>query len=931
MSDAGVDTTTNTQRSAKKDAWLGGLGVQPGKYPSQSMTNPPDAGSPPADAGSAPAQAPASTLAPAGSDQQSQQFRAGLEQQLTVIDGHLAYTAEHAEPAKHQPMAAQREALVSAYSIALKQIDPDKPAAGKGAVDKVLGAAKTLAAKVAQFRQVAEKAYNDWQARQPKYDEAGKQIAEMTAWGHAQAPAMQGELDAIKPLLDGRAYVQASAALDKFLPQLKPVYDDYLKQKAAQEQYEPARKELDPRIAAAEVSNFKKLESMQQEFPPAVKAMDDAAGAKNFVQALQIETELTGKVTQYEQALATLQQQKKDYEDAKAAVQSKLDQTLTGPPRKPLTQMLQDLQSEAAQMEQSAAAEDFVAAANTAKDLGPKADAYIAAEKKLEEEQKAYEEAVAPLRDRITKAAQPTYKELADAQSAIADLNTKMGQSESDEDYVAALADTKDLGAQLDAFEKRVQELDDAKKQYTDARKDLDPKLAKVAQPPHASLAADEKTISDSVAAMETAGGDERFEDAVKMAADLNGKTDAYAAAVAKLDEKKKAYDDARKEVQPKIDAINQTRSDSVATMQQTILSTVAEIDKDAQAEEYEDAVKLIATLTKMFDDFDKADASQLYVVEYQNQKYYGTQQELVPVRQAVALAAIREAYDPLKHRAEAQEGRYNDLKKLNETGINQLFAAVVTTLGGAKLSAVASALGTQRQALDGLNAAITSDAAKAEPAYKAAISATNAMGWAINTYMDALEGGAETTITGLQVIEVAAFTLAGALGAAALVPAGGFAATAGANALAGGGFSALETAAQKIVAPAAYGDKVDWAHAGIAIGKAAFVGGVSGALGTGIGKAITKAAAERIFLKYAITNPVVQESIKDTIEGGIGGVVSTIASSYPDLRDGTMSWEKFILLVVTALIAGKVGGLVGPRMKVGTSFSPGPAPKSFR
>ncbi len=916
---------TNPSVRSDKDAWLHrAIGVKV-KTAAPSPSGGAD------DAATPAAATPTSSLGPAGSDQQSQQFRAAVEEQLNVIDGHLAYTAEHAEPAKHQPMAAQREVLVSAYAVALKQIDPDKPAAGKGAVDKVLGAAKALAAKVAQFRQVAEKAYNDWQARQPKYDEAGKQIAEMAAWGHAQAAAMQSQLDALKPLLEGRAYVQASAALDKFLPQLKPVYDDYLKQKAAQEQYDPARKALDPRIAAAEVSNFKKLEPLQQEFPPAVTAMDDAAGAKNFVQALQIETELTGKVTLYEQKLAELTQQKQDYETEKKQLQPKLDQNLTGPPRKPVAQMLQDLQSEAAQMESSAQTEDFVAALNAAKDLGPKVDAYAAAVTKLEEQQKAYEDAVAPLRDRITKTAQPTYKELADVQSAIADLNTKMGQSESDEDYVAALADTKDLAAQLDAFEKRVQEIDDAKKQFMDARKDLDPKLAKVAQPPHVSLAADEKTISDSVTAMESAAGDERFDDAVKMAGDLNGKIDAYATAVAKLDEQKQAYDDARKEVQPKIDAINQTRSDSVATMQQTILSTVAEIDKDAQAEEYEDAVKLIATLTKMFDDYDKADASQLYVVEYQNQKYYGTQQELVPVRQAVALAAIREAHDPLKHRAEAQEGRYNDLKKLNETGINQLFAAVVTTLGGAKLSAVAAALATQKQALDGLNAAITGDAAKAEPAYKAAVSAINAMGLAINTYMDALEGGAETTITVLQVIEVAAFTLAGALGAAALVPAGGFAATAGANALAGAGFSGLETAAQKIVAPAAYGDKVDWAHAGIAIGKAAFVGGVSGALGTGIGKAITKAAAEKIFLKYAVTNPVVQESIKDTIEGGIGGVVSTIASSYPDLRDGTMSWEKFLGLVVAALIAGKVGGLVGPRMQGGTSFSPKPAPKAFR
>jgi hypothetical protein len=83
-------------------------------------------------------QVPATGLGAAGSSQQSQEFRAAMQEQFTAIDANLAYTPGHAEEPKHQPMAAKRGSLIGAYQNALAQIDPDDPAKAKGSIDQAL-------------------------------------------------------------------------------------------------------------------------------------------------------------------------------------------------------------------------------------------------------------------------------------------------------------------------------------------------------------------------------------------------------------------------------------------------------------------------------------------------------------------------------------------------------------------------------------------------------------------------------------------------------------------------------------------------------------------------------------------------------------------------------------------------------------------------
>ena len=183
-----------------------------------------------------------------GSDKQAQGFQAAFQQEQGAINGHLQYTAANAETARHDPLAARRDALFTAFQAALAQIDRKNPSKAQGAIDKVLGDARKLNSEVATFRQQAEKAKTDWDSRQGKYDDAVRQVEELEAWEDAKAPALRGLVDGIRTQVNQRQYAQATTTLDQLLPKLAPIYEEYLRQKEAKPQYEQQQTEQSARL-----------------------------------------------------------------------------------------------------------------------------------------------------------------------------------------------------------------------------------------------------------------------------------------------------------------------------------------------------------------------------------------------------------------------------------------------------------------------------------------------------------------------------------------------------------------------------------------------------------------------------------------------------------------------------------------------------------
>jgi len=581
-----------------KDTWLHkAIGVHPGALVRRQAASP-----------GADASAPATGLGPAGSDKQSQQFRAAMQQQLAAIDGHLAYTAVHAEAAKHAPMAAKRETITNSYQATLAKIDPEDESRAKGSIDAAVGAAKTLVAQIAQFRSEVEKAFNDWQKRQPKYDEAANQVDEMQSWGHPKSPQLQVSIDGVTTLLDSRSYAEACAAFDKLLPEVQPVHEDYLKQKAAQVQYEPARSALDPRLAAASASNFRKLEPMKQPFSPATADMDTAVGEMNYLHALEIEKGVETKVAEYEKALAELEQQKQDFEAEKTKLTPGLEAAKAAHPYKKLDPMRQSLEKTESQMNQSADAEDFVAALGHVEQLDAEAQDYVKAVAQIEQEKSAYEAALAAIEARLTVAGNSSFKKLEPAQAEISDLHAKTDAAANDENYVTALDDVQQLGRQLDAYEQSLQQLSDQKKQYEDEMGVLQPKLDEAAQAPQ------HKKLDSMMQELNTGQGDvsqkaqaEDFEGATRAANDLKAKVDVYLESVAGLEEQMKNYEAAAAKVTERADGAKQSTFKPLATMEADIADGQTQMESMAAEEDYVGALDQANQLSAKLDVYDQA------------------------------------------------------------------------------------------------------------------------------------------------------------------------------------------------------------------------------------------------------------------------------------------------------------------------------------
>ncbi len=326
--------------------------------------------------------------------------------------------------------------MAGAYKAAAAQIDPADPTKAKPAIDKTLAEAQAISGQAAQLRQATEKDWNDWQSRQAKFETAVGQIDEMKAWGHAKAPDLLSVVDAVKPQIEARSYAAASAAVDTLLPKLQPDYADFQAQKAAQAQYEPARKALDPRLAAAATSKFKKLADQQQALTPATTAMDAAATSKDFVHALQMEGDLEKQVTTSETALAALNAQAEAYETERKTLQPRLDQATDVPKHKSLMPMMQDIQAGRDQMDQAAQAEDFDKALGMAKDLGAKSDGYNQASATLDAQKKEFDDTYTDdLKKRAAATAQSSFKQLEQASAEIGDLVTKIDAAADQEQY----------------------------------------------------------------------------------------------------------------------------------------------------------------------------------------------------------------------------------------------------------------------------------------------------------------------------------------------------------------------------------------------------------------------------------------------------------------------------------------------------------------
>jgi chromosome segregation ATPase len=527
----------------------------------------------------APAQAP--------SYAQAQQFKAAFEQEMTALNGHLAYTAANAEPDRHNPLVFRQNPLYAAFQQALGQIDPANPAQAQGAIDNVLGNARALNAEAGQLHQETKQAKDAWDAAKPKYDEAVKHIEELEAWEDPQAATLRGLATQIQGQVDGRKWADASNTLDQLLPNLQPIYEEYLKQKAAKAEYEPKFTELQPRLGKAATNPYTTLKPQKDQLATAQAAMEASAAKKDYVQALTQLGDLTKQVDAFEKSIEELEKQKKAYEDAWAALEPKYAQATTPPEFAKLQPKLDELIKAKADIDASVQAEQFQQALQQVNDLSGKIDAYFAAVDELKQQKKAYEDAWATLEPKYGQAGTSEFKKLEPMQKALQDSKGQIDSAVQAEDFEQALKLVNDLSGKVDTYLAAADELRKQRQAYQDAWTALEPKFNEAVQsqsvklaPKRDELNAAKKQIDDAVAA-------EDFEQALKLVNDLSGKVDEYKAAVEELEKQRLAYEAARQEVQTGLDELAKTKCTTVE------LEKIKEdMEANAQAEEYEKAMQ---------------------------------------------------------------------------------------------------------------------------------------------------------------------------------------------------------------------------------------------------------------------------------------------------------------------------------------------------
>jgi predicted nucleic acid-binding Zn-ribbon protein len=549
--------------------------------------------------------------AKAGSDKQSQQFQAAFQKELAALNGFLQYTSANADPAAHDPLEKRRDALYPAFQSTLAQIDRTDPSKAKGAIDKVLGDVKALCAEAGTLKKAAEKALNDWQARVAKYDAAVRQVEELEAWGEAKATALRGLVDGIRTQTNQRKYAAACVIVDQLLPKLKPLYDDYQKQKAAKPQYEQALAEQGARLDALKGAD-RPSQPMTAKIGEADAALGQArskADAKDFVGGLE-------QMKAVKTAADALEKLDKDPQRAKfLASRPTAEELISGS----LDTTFKSLEADRNailelrdHVDPNADAGDYAGANKALTDLQTKATAYQKKVEELQKQKQAYDEALAALQPKLTEASQSKYPKLDPMQQDMVTVQGQMETAAQNEDFVQALKSLKDLSAKVDAYAKALEELEQQKEAYDQALAALQPKLTEASECRYPKLTPLQEELTTVQGQMEAAAASDDFVKALSLLKDLSSKLDAYAKQLALLDQQKKEFEDALGPANAKVaDAFKHQFLD-LAPKQNEITKLQQKAAALAQAGDYDQAMPVLKELTTKADAYLAAAAKEV-------------------------------------------------------------------------------------------------------------------------------------------------------------------------------------------------------------------------------------------------------------------------------------------------------------------------------
>ena len=318
------------------------------------------------------------------SSEQAEAFRADFQDELARINEALQYLAAYAESSQHAALSIKRDKACEAYQVALSRIDPADAAVAASGIDQVTAALAALSSEVDTVKQTVEKSYTAWQDNQDAFERESNHVREMVEWGHQKAATLQQVVDVILAKSNERKYAEAHTALSQLQPKSAPLYEDFLRQKSVQEEYQSAWALLEPQLPADSECEFQSLQEMHDKIASSLTQMHQAAEGKNFEDALENLQHVELLATDYSAQADQLRDQEQEYEKVQAELEPKIDDArqISDDALAEYDNAISDGQS---QLEQAAAAEDHDQATEHLHEIASAADNKIAAAQALNE------------------------------------------------------------------------------------------------------------------------------------------------------------------------------------------------------------------------------------------------------------------------------------------------------------------------------------------------------------------------------------------------------------------------------------------------------------------------------------------------------------------------------------------------------------------
>ena len=215
-----------------------------------------------------------------------------------------------------------------------------------------------------------------------------------------------------------------------------------------------------------------------------------------------------------------------------------------------------------------------------------------------------YEPGRDALEPRATKACTSNRARLQAERDTVGTARDAMGTSALDKNYVQALEQLGDLAKKVEAFEAALEHLERKKKAFETARAALQLKLTQVEQSSFKKLEPKQQAIAAGKASIDSSAETEDYDHTMTLVSDLSAQCNEYQAAVAELEQQRKAYRAAWAKLQSRFEKTAQSQFKKLEPMQQDLAAIKTDIDSAVEAEDFARALTRVNDLSPKVDTF---------------------------------------------------------------------------------------------------------------------------------------------------------------------------------------------------------------------------------------------------------------------------------------------------------------------------------------